>query len=146
MAASLFDSDKRVRKMPPATQPGPAPAPAVRYSGYRPNPCERSNTAQTFIDAAPFEGRPPAPWSTKMRELIAWFESTFADWTPATFHLRTGQIVHDPAAYLAAIRADIAAGRRGPRGDPPRALRADLRRLRELFGGPSPIQLRPRPR
>ena len=81
---------------------------------------------------------PPTPaWDPETAALVEWFNRTLPPSEP--FDLHQGVTVLRPGAFWQYLRDDIAGGPSMARGRTG-ALRKDLRRLAELFGGPAPLR------
>jgi hypothetical protein len=99
--------------------------------------CERRGYAAPFVEADESQAWPP-----EIVPLVTFLEFGGDALPTSAFHLRPGEFVRDPVAWLARIRADVARGPTGPRACYG-ALQADLRRLHELFAATPRVRSRP---
>jgi hypothetical protein len=93
--------------------------------------------------AAPFvEADEPQAWPPELAPFVTFLELGGEALPTSPFHLRPGEFVREPAAWLAMLRADVARGPAGPRARYD-SLQADLRRLHELFAATPRVRSRP---
>ena len=99
--------------------------------GFSREEAERRAAAEVGIGDARV---PPPAWNAETSHLVDWFLTTTPPCEP--FELYSHVHVARPANYWQGMRANIKTGPGGPRARWG-ALQADLRRLGELFGGPT---------